>query len=61
MCAWVKIVRHRFALWWQEFDGGGVGHQNQVKLLKMSINIQYICNGYAVSQSFLFLSRDCEL
>ena len=38
MCGGVKVVRHQFALGGQEGDGGGVGHQDQVKLLQMSVN-----------------------
>lgn len=57
MCGGVKVVRHQLALGWQEWDGGGVGHQDQVKLLKMSVNQgsePILCQGS-------FLSRVCKL
>ena len=38
MCGGVKVVRHQFALGGQEGDGGGVGHQDQVKLLQIRDN-----------------------
>ena len=57
MCGGVKVVRHQLALGWQEWDGGGVGHQDQVKLLKMGVNQgsePILCQGS-------FLSRVCKL
>ena len=42
MCDGVKVFRHRLALGWQQWDGGGVGHQDQVKLLQISVLFPFL-------------------
>ena len=62
MCDGVKVFRHRLALGWQQWDGGGVGHQDQVKFLQMKALFRSLVQSlWALKQKAKLLDQPTNL